>query len=94
MSMSPWTLAFVLVVALLTGFACGWWLLKSLGVRSPNAWVTMIILLAGAVGGPAVTYALMGPRPLSYIVALLAAGFTAGATFWPMSKPQGTREWL
>lgn len=91
---SPLTLGIVLSATLLAGFLAGWILFSRLGLRSPNAWVTVVILLAGSVGGPAVTYHVLGARPLSYVLALLAAGFAAGVAFWPMGRTQGTREWL
>ena len=54
----------------------------------------MIILLAGSVGGPALLYNILGAGTLSFAAAVAIAGFAAGVTFWPMAKPQGTKEWL
>jgi hypothetical protein len=53
-----------------------------------------VLLLAGSLGGPASTYLLLGATPTSFVLAVLISGFTAGATFWPMSNTQGTAEWL
>ncbi|HEX6974805.1 MAG TPA: hypothetical protein VF147_10410 [Vicinamibacterales bacterium] len=92
--MTGWTLAATLTAALVLGFIVGWVVFSRLGVRSPNAWVTTSILLAGSVGGPAMTHALFGPTPPAYIIAIGFAGLTAGATFWPMGRAQGSREWL
>ena len=89
-----WTLAAALAASLTVGFAIGWATLSRLRLRSPNAWVTMAVLLAGSVGGPAASTALLGHTPSAYLLAVAAAGFTAGATFWPMGRAQGTREWL
>jgi hypothetical protein len=89
-----WQLAFTLVAALIAGFAAGWSLFLWLHVRPANVWISMLVLLAGSVGGPAVTFHTLGPGRLSFAIAVCIAGFAAGATFWPMVKPQGTREWL
>ncbi len=89
-----WTLAALLAAALSVGFAIGWATLSRLRIRSPNAWVSMLVLVAGSVGGPAASTALLGHTPAAYIIAVATAGFAAGATFWPMGRAQGTREWL
>lgn len=94
MKMTPWTTAAVLVSALLVGFAAGWAVMARAGVRSPNVWVTVLILLTGSVGGPALSMRLLGPTLLSFASALTLAGFAAGSTFWPMAKAQGTQQWL
>ena len=92
--MTGWTLASTLTAGLLLGFAAGWFTFARLGLRSPNAWVTTAILLAGSLGGPALTHALFGTATGGYIAAVAFAGLTAGATFWPMGRTQGTRDWL
>ena len=94
MTMSAWTLGGLLAAALLAGFAGGWLTCGRLGLRSPNPAVSFLILLSGSLGGPALTYHLLGGTPASYALALLIAGFAAGATFWPMGEHQGAREWL
>ena len=92
--MIRWELVAVLIGALMLGFGSGWLLCSRANLRSPNAWVTTLILMAGSVGGPAVTYGLAGATPTSYALAVAVAGFAAGATFWPMGRTQGAREWL
>jgi hypothetical protein len=92
--MNPWILGGLLTLALLAGFAAGWFGLRRLGVAMPNAWVSFLVLLAGSLGAPAATYHALGATPVSYVTALLAAGFAAGATFWPMGEKQGQRQWL
>jgi hypothetical protein len=92
--MSAWTLGGLLVAALLAGFAAGWLTCWRLGLRSPNAAISFLVLLTGSLGGPALGYHVLGSSPMSYALALLAAGFAAGATFWPMGERQGAREWL
>jgi hypothetical protein len=91
---NPWILGGVLTLALIAGFAVGWFGMRSLGIRMPNAWVSFVVLLAGSLGAPALTYHLIGATPTSFVVALLGAGFCAGATFWPMGQTQGERQWL
>jgi hypothetical protein len=87
-------LALLLVVGLLAGFAGGWLAARRAGFRSPGPWATFAILLAGSLGGPAVTYTVIGATPPSYIAAVFLAGVSAGVTFWPMGERQGSREWL
>jgi hypothetical protein len=91
---SEWVFGALLTAALVAGFLSGWWLLARFHLRSPSVWASMLILLAGSLGGPALTYATLGARPLSFAVAVFLAGFSAGAVFWPMSLSQGAREWL
>jgi hypothetical protein len=92
--MQTWMLGAVLTAALTGGFVAGWFGMRRLRIRMPNAWVSFGVLLAGSLGAPALTFHLLGPTPFSFTTALLAAGFSAGATFWPMGQEQGTREWL
>lgn len=92
--MEAWGLATLCVTALLTGFAAGWSLMRRLCIRPPSAWVAFAMLLGGSLGAPAITYRALGDTPLSFALALLGCGFTVGATFWPMGRTQGTREWL
>jgi hypothetical protein len=89
-----WGLALLLVGSLLTGFAAGWVVSERANLRPRNVWVSMAVLLCGAVGGPAITFRALGAGALSFALAVAAAGFATGATFRPMSRPQGTREWL
>lgn len=92
--MNAWLLGGLLTGALIAGFAAGWFGMRRMGIRMPNAWVSFVVLLAGSVVAPAVTYHTLGATPLSFATALLFSGFAAGATFWPMGEPQGAREWL
>ncbi|HEU4753936.1 MAG TPA: hypothetical protein VFU47_12580 [Armatimonadota bacterium] len=92
--MNPWLEGTVLAIALTAGGAVGWVLGSRLRLRLPNAFVTTLVLAVGSLGGPVLTYRLMGPGLWSYILALLLAGVTAGIAFWPMGERQGTREWL
>lgn len=89
-----WQLAGILTASLLGGCALGWAIFQRADVRSPSVWVSMIILLVGSVGGPALLYRMLGAGTLSFAAAVAIAGFAAGVTFWPMAKPQGTKEWL
>ena len=84
----------LLTAALLAGFASGWLLLARYELRRPNVWVSVLILPAGSLGKPVITYSVLGLRPLSFAAALFVAGFSTGAVFWPMSLPQGLRQWL
>lgn len=88
------TLGAILVVALITGFVTGWVSGKALRLAMPNVAVTTLVLTAGSLGGPLMTFALFGPGTLSYALALLVAGCTVGITFWPMGETQGQRQWL
>ncbi|MFN3650483.1 MAG: hypothetical protein ACK47B_12970 [Armatimonadota bacterium] len=92
--MNPWVQGGILSLALAVGVGAGWLAGRTLRRRSPNAWVSTLILLAGSLGGPLVTYRLLGPGIVSYIAALLIAGLATGFVFWPMGEKQGEREWL
>lgn len=92
--MNGWTFGITLSVALLAGVGAGWLFGKLTGLHSPNVWLTTLILVAGSLGGPALTYKLMGPGVWAYALALLVAGFAAGFSFWPMGERQGEKEWL
>ncbi len=92
--MNPWAQAAVLSLTLLAGVGAGWLFGKLTGLRMSNVWATTLLLVAGSLGGPAVTYKLMGPGLWSYVLALLVAGFCAGLAFWPMGEKQGEKEWL
>lgn len=92
--MTPWAVAGALVWALLSGFGMGWWTGRRLSLRMPNAYTTTLLLLAGSLGGPLLTSRLLGGGLLSFVLALLIAGFAAGLAFWPMGERQGERQWL
>ena len=92
--MAQLTLGAILVVALLTGFVTGWLVGKARRLAMPNVLAATLVLTAGSLGGPLLTYALLGRGTLSYAVALLVAGCSAGITFWPMGETQGQRQWL
>lgn len=64
------------------------------GLRMPSVWISAAALVAGSLGGPALTYKLLGASLWSYILALLIAGLVTGLTFWPMGERQGEKEWL
>jgi hypothetical protein len=91
---SAWALGALLTGALVVGFASGWLLLARFEIRSPNVWASALILLAGSLGGPALTHSTFGGGALSFAAALFVAGFSTGAVFWPMSLPQGVRQRL
>ena len=84
----------LLTCALLAGFVTGWLVGRTFVVTMPNAFVAALVLVAGSLGGPVVTYTLLGPGRMSYAAALLVAGFAAGFTFWPMGQPQHERQWF
>ena len=92
--MNPWVQAGLLSLVLLMAAAAGWLFGKLTGLRMPNVWLTTLLLVAGSLGGPAVTYKLMGPSMWSYVLALSVAGFCTGLAFWPMGEKQGEKEWL
>ncbi len=94
MNTDGWLEGGLLTLLLLIGFGLGWVAGKLLGIRMPNAYATTVLLIVGSLGGPAVTYHFLGPGMLSYSLALLLAGLTAGLAFWPMGEKQGEREWL
>lgn len=92
--MSAWIQAGVLALALIAGFAAGWIAGKRTGLRMPSLWVSAVFLILGSLGGPLLTFKLLGRGDLSYIVALLIAGAATGVVFWPMSLKQGEKQWL
>ncbi len=92
--MTPLVLGVTLSLALLGGFAAGWLAGKASGLAMPNALVATLVLTAGSLGGPVATYTLFGAGTMSYVAALLLAGFSAGLSFWPMGETQGERKWL
>jgi hypothetical protein len=87
-------LSALLSITLLVGFVAGWFSGKALRVTMPNAFVAAAVLATGSLGGPIATYWVLGARALSYVVALLVAGWTAGLVFWPMGQPQESRQWF
>lgn len=88
------TMGVILSISLLGGFIIGWMVGKWSGLLMPNALVTSVLLVAGSVGGPLLTYTLFGPGTLSFAGAVAIAGSAAGLVFWPMGQPQGKRQWL
>lgn len=92
--MDPWLKAGLLSLALLVGTGAGWLGGKMTGLRMPNVWISAAVLVGGSLGGPALTYKLLGPGLWSYVLALLIAGLATGLTFWPMGERQGEKEWL
>jgi len=92
--MNPWLEGTILTLALLIGIGMGWGAGKGLRLRMPNVPVAALVLLVGSLGGPVLTYRLMGRELGSYLLALLIAGAATGLVFWPMGQKQGEREWL
>ena len=92
--MSAWVQGGLLSGALVAGFLAGWFGGRALGLRMPSVWISTAVLVAGSLGGPLLTWELIGRGPLSYVAALVIAGGAAGIVFWPMGLPQGEREWL
>jgi choline-glycine betaine transporter len=92
--MNIWIEAGIFTVSLLAGFAAGWTAGLKAALNMPNIVVSTLILLSGSLGGPYLTYELMGSSILSYSVALFTAGFTTGLVFWPMGEEQGKKQLL
>jgi hypothetical protein len=92
--MSSWTKVGLLSLVLLAAAGAGWLFGARTRLRMPNVWVSSLLLVAGSLGGPALTYKLLGPGLWSYVLALSLAGFCTGLAFWPMGERQGEREWL
>jgi hypothetical protein len=92
--MNPWIEGGILTLTLVIGIAIGWVAGKGLGLRMPNVPVAALVLLVGSLGGPVLTYRLMGRELGSYLVALVIAGAVTGLVFWPMGEKQGKKEWL
>lgn len=92
--MNLWLKGGLITAALFIGFAVGWFVGSKLELRPPNVPVATAVLLAGVLGGPWATMALLGPSLLSFLLAMGLAGFSAGIVFWPMGRRQGEKEWL
>ncbi|MFN7945137.1 MAG: hypothetical protein U0Z53_07280 [Blastocatellia bacterium] len=91
--MNHWIEGGLLLLALIAGTCAGWIAGRRAGLRLPNVWVSLLVLLAGSLGGPLLTYRLMGAQVWSFMLALLLSGLAIGLTCWPMSETQGRREW-
>lgn len=91
--MAPWLQGIILVLSLVVGIGVGWTVGRKIDLRMPNAWVTALVLAAGSLGGPVVTYKTMGPVMPSFILALIICGFCSGLILWPMGEKHGEEEW-
>lgn len=92
--MNPWIKALVLVVTLLLSVGAGWTLGKLARIHPPALPVSIAIMVAGALGGPVLTYKLLGQSILSFMVALIMAGLAMGIIFWPMSEVESEERWF